>query len=143
MYSRRPADLDPGAVPLTPSSAEADGTSFPEHIPLSATDFHVLLVLGEEALYGYAIMKAVEAESGGAVAPEIGSLYRVLARLMGDGLVEEAPAPSDEEPHPGRPRKYYRLTRRGRVVARAEAARLRHVLGLAARRDLLPGEGGS
>lgn len=98
-------------------------------------------MLGEGALYGYAIMKAVEEESGGAVAPEIGSLYRVLARLMGEGLVEEAPSPADDEVHPGRARKYYRLTERGRAAARAEAARLRHVLGLAARRDLLPGEG--
>lgn len=86
-------------------------------------------------------MKAVQDESGGAVAPEIGSLYRVLARLMGDGLIEGTPPPADEESHPGRARKYYRLTERGREAARAEASRLRHVLGLAARRDLLPGEG--
>lgn len=112
-----------------------------EHTPLSATDFHVLLVLGDGALYGYAIMKAVEEESGGAVTPEIGSLYRVLARLMGEGLVEEAPSPDADEAHPGRARKYYRLTERGRAVARAEAQRLRNVLGIAARRDLLPGEG--
>ncbi|HIF21537.1 MAG TPA: hypothetical protein EYQ27_06405, partial [Gemmatimonadetes bacterium] len=38
--------------------------------PLSATDFHVLMVLAEEDLYGYAIMKAVERESAGAVSPE-------------------------------------------------------------------------
>lgn len=31
----------------------------------SATEFHVLLVLSRGALYGYAIMKAVEEESGG------------------------------------------------------------------------------
>ena len=44
---------------------------------LSATDFHVLLVLAERDLYGYALLQAVEAESGGAVSPDIGSLYRV------------------------------------------------------------------
>lgn len=99
-------------------------------------------MLGEGALYGYAIMKAVEVESGGAVTPEIGSLYRVLARLMGDGLIEEGAPPEEEEVHPGRARKYYRLTERGRVVARVEASRLRDVLGLAARRDLLAEEGG-
>ena len=37
----------------------------PTGTPLSATDFHVLLVLTEGDLYGYAIMKAVEAQSGG------------------------------------------------------------------------------
>ncbi|HZD05063.1 MAG TPA: PadR family transcriptional regulator, partial [Longimicrobiales bacterium] len=99
------------------------------HLPLSATDFHVLLVLWDGALYGYAIMKAVEEESGGAVVPEIGSLYRVLARLMGEGLVEEADAPDEPGPHPGRARKYYRLTGQGRSAARAEAARLKDVLG--------------
>lgn len=125
---------DPHADSMDPSRTDP-------RPPLSATDFHVLLVLWDRALYGYAIMKAVEAESGGAVVPEIGSLYRVLARLMGEGLVEEAEAPEEAGPHPGRARKYYRLTERGRAAARAEAARLRDVLGLATRRELLPGEG--
>jgi DNA-binding PadR family transcriptional regulator len=113
----------------------------PEHLlPLSATDFHVLLVLSRGALYGYAIMKAVEEESGGRLAPEIGSLYRVLARLMAEGLVEETDAAARaEETHPGRDRKYYRLTASGRAAARAEAARLREVLALARARKLLPG----
>lgn len=108
--------------------------------PLSALEFHVLLVLGEGALYGYAIMKAVEEESGGRIAPEIGSLYRVLSRLMTEGLLQETDAPRGApETHPGRERKYYRLTARGRAVARAEATRLREVLELARLRDLLPG----
>jgi PadR family transcriptional regulator PadR len=109
-------------------------------LPLSATEFHVLLVLTNGVLYGYAIMKAVEDESGGRISPEIGSLYRVLARLMGEGWVEETTAPAHgREAHPGRDRKYYRLTARGRAVARAEAARLREVVELARARDLLHG----
>lgn len=109
-------------------------------LPLSALDFHVLLVLERGALYGYAIMKAVEEESAGRIRPEIGSLYRVLARLMGQELVEEAPTPMRaRETHPGRDRKYYRLTAAGRAVARAEAVRLREVVELARSRDLLPG----
>lgn len=108
---------------------------------LSATDFHVLLALRAGASYGYAVMKAVEEESGGRVAPEIGSLYRVLGRLMGDGLVEETPPPDDLEPHPGRPRKYYRLTPAGVRALQAETVRLQEVMGLARARDLLPGEG--
>lgn len=113
-----------------------------EPSPLSPTDFHVLLVLSEGALYGYGIMKAVATESGGSVTPEIGSLYRVLARLMGAGLVEEAPRPEDAaDVHPGRARKYYRLTAHGESALRAEAGRLRRVLELARERSLLPGEG--
>ena len=111
-----------------------------DRLPLSATDFHVLLVLSRGALYGYAIMKAVEEESGGRISPEIGSLYRVLARLMAQGLVEETGAPArSEETHPGRDRKYYKLTASGRAAARAEAARLRELLALARARKLLPG----
>ena len=109
--------------------------------PLSATDFHVLLALREGASYGYAVMKAVEDESGGSLTPEIGSLYRVLGRLMGDGLVEECPPPEEPGPHPGRPRKYYRLTRDGVGALRSEVGRLRDVLDLARARDLVPGDG--
>ena len=113
------------------------------HAPLSATDFHVLLVLSEGDLYGYAIMKAVEAQSGGAVTPEIGSLYRVLSRLMSEGLVTETDGPAPEESHRGRPRKYYGLTRRGLESARAEAARLDALVDLARGQDLLPGPSGT
>src|SRR5262245_18587005 len=109
-------------------------------LPLGATEFHVLLALLDGARYGYAIMKAVEAESGGRISPEIGSLYRLLARLMSAGLVEETEAPRDAEPTPpGRDRRYYRLTTRGRAGATAEARRLHAVLDLAAARRLVSG----
>jgi DNA-binding PadR family transcriptional regulator len=111
----------------------------PPTTPLSATDFHVLLVLTEGDLYGYAIMKAVEAQSGGRVSPEIGSLYRVLARLMAIGMVTEVDGPSEGGTHRGRPRKYYAITPQGREAARAEAARLSELVELARGRDLLPG----
>lgn len=109
------------------------------HAPLGAVDFHVLLVLAEGDLYGYGIMKAVEDQSGGAVSPEIGSLYRVLARLMAAGLVVETDGPEGGEVHPGRPRKYYGITPAGRDLARAEASRLDALVELARGRDLLPG----
>lgn len=107
--------------------------------PLSAMDYHVLMVLTEEDLYGYAIMKAVEDESAGAVSPEVGSLYRILARLMSEGLVDEVDAP-DGSPteHRGRPRRYYGLTVQGRAALTAESLRLQGVLELARQRSLLP-----
>ena len=112
------------------------------HLPLSATDYHVLLVLAGRDLYGYGILKAVEEESGGAVAPETGSLYRVLARLIDTGMVAETGAPeSAPETSPGRPRKYYRITDRGREVLESESLRLRGALELARERDLLPEAG--
>lgn len=113
-------------------------------LPLSALDFHVLLVLAGKTLHGYAILKAVEAESGGAVTPEVGSLYRVLARMMAEGLVEETPAPaSAPRTHRGRSRRYYRLTREGRALLRAEARRLASAVEIARNRAILPEGTGS
>lgn len=112
---------------MTAPSVEPD-----RDLPLSATDFHVLLVLAERDLYGYAILKAVEEESGGTVSPGTGSLYRILARLIDAELVAESDAPErSPDAHPGRPRKYYRITGRGRGVLAAEARRLGAALELA------------
>lgn len=121
-----------------------DGRNLDEILPLSALDYHVLLVLAERDLYGYAIKKAVARESDGAVSPEIGSLYRVLARLLDSGMLTETEAPDEApETHRGRDRRYYALTRMGRRVLRAESARLRKVLELAAERELLAEPRGS
>jgi DNA-binding PadR family transcriptional regulator len=110
--------------------------------PLSATDFHVLMVLSEGPSYGYAIMKAVGAHSGGVVTPDIGSLYRVIARLTDAGWVDESEAPAGAKSGArGRPRRYYVLTAAGRVAAREEAWRLSRLLDLARDRDLLPDVG--
>jgi DNA-binding PadR family transcriptional regulator len=102
--------------------------------PLSNLEYHVLLALAGRALYGYAIKEAVTDESGGVLRPRAGSLYRVLARLMSRGFVDEVAARALAEPHPGLERKYYALTERGRAVLRAEALRQREAAKLAERR---------
>ena len=108
---------------------------------LSPTDFHVLLVLAAEDLYGYAILKAIAEESGGAVSPDIGSLYRVLGRLVSSDLVNEAAAPNEApDTHRGRPRRYYSLTDRGREALEADARRLESALEIA-RARLQPSSG--
>lgn len=110
-----------------------------ESTPLSARDWHVLMALSARDLHGYGVMKAVERDSRGKVSAEIGSLYRVLDRLLGDGLVEEVDAPDDApDDTRGRPRRYYGLTEAGRLAVRQEAARLRDAVDLARERDLLP-----
>jgi DNA-binding PadR family transcriptional regulator len=38
-------------------------------LPLSNLEYHVLLALAEDALYGYALKEAVVEESGGALTP--------------------------------------------------------------------------
>ncbi len=75
-------------------------------------------------------MKEVERESGGLVRLEIGSLYRLLARMAEGGLIEEA----DEDER----RRYYRISRQGHRVLKAEAERLAHLVELSRARKLLP-----
>lgn len=99
----------------------------------SPIEYHVLLALADGPLYGYAIKGRVEEDSDGALAPRAGSLYRIIARLMSAGWVEEAEV-TEREDHPGRDRKYYGLTPTGRVVVQDETDRLREVARLAARR---------
>lgn len=101
---------------------------------LNALEVHVLLALAEGPLYGYAVKEAVERESGGSLAPRAGSLYRVLARMMTWGLVEEADGVGGDEPHPGLERRYYALTPEGREALRGEADRMRTAAALAERR---------
>jgi DNA-binding PadR family transcriptional regulator len=97
---------------------------------LKPADFHILLVLADGPRHGYGIMKEVERESGGDVRLEIGSLYRLLGRLLDDGLLEDASG--DERRH------YYRLSRLGRRVLKAEAERLAELVELVRLRKLLP-----
>lgn len=106
---------------------------------ISTLEYHVLLAMAAGPLYGYAIKEAVEEESDGAVTPRAGSLYRVIARLMSWGLVREATAKGDVEPHPGRARKYYALTPEGREALGEEARRLKAAAALAERRLRMAG----
>ena len=107
-----------------------------DHEPegMTSLEYHVLLAMAGGPLYGYAIKSAVEEESGGALTPRAGSLYRVIARLMNRGWVEEAEPEGSVGPHPGRPRRYYGLTRDGRIVLADEASRLRASADLAEER---------
>lgn len=106
-------------------------------LPLAPADFQLLLVLLDGELHAYGITKAVERQRKGRVPLEIGSLYRMLSRLLEQGLVEERPAKPHDTGVAAR-RRYYRITPLGRRVAKAEAARLRDVLEVARAKDLLP-----
>lgn len=109
-------------------------------LPLAPVDLQLLLAVTDAPLHGYAMMKAVETESGGALRVELGSLYRILQRLERDGLVVEA-TPRREQPSPGRERRYYRITALGRSVVAAELERLKTLIEGPARR-IRPGEAG-
>jgi PadR family transcriptional regulator, regulatory protein PadR len=79
--------------------------------------FFVLTALADGPRHGYGIVGEVAELSGGRVKLKIGSLYGVLERLAGEGLIE----PDREEPHDGRLRRYYRLTGDGRRALADEA----------------------
>lgn len=112
-----------------------------ELLPLPSQDLQVLLGLLDEPRHAYGLATAVEDQTASGVRLEIGSLYRVLARLTAAGVIEDFDPPADAEGHEAR-RRYYRITAFGRSVAAAEAARLEVVVRLARRHGLLPARGG-
>jgi DNA-binding PadR family transcriptional regulator len=108
-------------------------------IPLKPSTFQVLLVLDDsESLHGYAIMQAVSTMTGGRETILPGTLYAALARMVDEGLVEES-EPRHDDASGGPARRYYRRTRFGRAVARAESERLRALLNVARTQKILGG----
>jgi DNA-binding PadR family transcriptional regulator len=114
--------------PLVPALTE---------LPLTPLTMAILLALAEGEKHGYALMKDVERQTGGMLAPGTGSLYAALDRLEGEGYIEESqmrPARDEDQR-----RKYFRITAEGRGLARAEAARMQQVVEMARARSLIPG----
>lgn len=81
--------------------------------------FFILTALVDGPRHGYGIVGAVADLSAGRVRLKVGTLYGVLDRLVGEGLVE----PDREEIQQGRLRRYYRLTQDGHRTLAAEAER--------------------
>ena len=108
------------------------------HLPLTPATFHVLMALAGGERHGYAIMKEVEAESGGDVRLGPGTLYGTLKRLLDAGLVDESGERGDESSDERR--RYYRITRLGMSVARAEARRLDGLVRAARQKKLITPE---
>ena len=94
-------------------------------LPRSAV--HILIALGDTERHGYAIMRSVEAATGGTVRLGPGTLYTTLARLEADGLIEESQARPDPAVDDQR-RRYWRLTPAGREVAVDEVRRLAEIV---------------
>ena len=104
-------------------------------IPLKPSVFSILMVLSESDSHGYGIKKEVESRSNNQVRLEPGTLYRVIGKLLDDGLIGEAggdPVENDDER-----RKYYTLLPLGRRVLVAETERLALLIDSARSRNLI------
>lgn len=78
----------------------------------------VLALLSDRPMYGYEMVKVVNARTRGAFEWREGTLYPALHRLEADGLVRS----SWQAAATGKDRKYYAITRRGRAeLARRSA----------------------
>ena len=107
--------------------------------PLTPAAFQVLLALAAGQAHGYAVMRFVEQVSDATVRLGPGTLYRTIARLLAEGLVEEVEGGDPAAPHDAR-RRYYRLTPLGHRAAQAEAALLQRLVAAATQAGLLPTE---
>ena len=103
-------------------------------LPLTAVAFEILLTLSDADSHGYHIMQDVDRRTSGAIVLHPGTLYRALARLLDESLIEELDARSAKD---DLRRRCYRLTKFGRAVLGAEAARLEQQVRQAKARRLL------
>ena len=106
-------------------------------LPLTPSVFHILVALSDGERHGYGIMRQIAEDTGGSLQLGPGTLYGCLQRMLAADLVEE----SDWRPDPrldDERRRYYRLSRFGARVVRAEAKRLATAVTAARARRLVP-----
>lgn len=90
--------------------------------PMKLQWFHILLALAEGDLHGYAIQRAVLDRTAGEMTLWPAMLYRSLATLAEEGLIQGTDEPADGDRDERR--RYYSLTPAGRERLRAEAERM-------------------
>jgi DNA-binding PadR family transcriptional regulator len=98
----------------------------PRHfLPLKPVDLELLLALADRDLHGYGLVQAISERTDGLLVLDPGNLYRVIKRLLADGLIAESDREADDA---GERRKYYRMTPLGGRVLATELDRLRHLV---------------
>jgi DNA-binding PadR family transcriptional regulator len=107
-------------------------------VALPEASFHILMALADEDRHGYAVIQEVAARTDGKLKLGAGTLYRSIQRMLEQGWlaeISERPAPDLDDER----RRYYRITKQGRAVARAEAKRLTELVKLARASGFAPG----
>ena len=92
-------------------------------LPLRPVEFHILLSLASGERHGYGIIQDIEAR-GESTVPDVGTMYRALARMSESGLIGAASVPAKDRDSSDERRNYYRITDKGLRAAKAEARRL-------------------
>src|ERR1039458_1105316 len=102
---------------------------------LRPPSYFTLAALIDGPLHGYAIMRRASELSDGAVRVSTGTLYSILDRALGEGLV----VAGDAYVVSGRERRDYSLTPTGRLVLQEESDRLPPAAGAGGGRRRGPG----
>jgi DNA-binding PadR family transcriptional regulator len=109
-----------------------DSNEVADFLPLSPVVFFVLFALADGEKHGYLIMQQVSVLSDGKLRMGPATLYTTIQRLVDQLLVEET------NKEAGGRRRYYRLTKLGQALLRAELDRQAAVLRLARSKKLIP-----
>jgi DNA-binding PadR family transcriptional regulator len=105
-------------------------------VPLRRVEFHILLSLAGGERHGYGIIQDIQARGETSV-PDVGTMYRALARMVDAGLIEAVERRTASDADDER-RNYYRITEPGRRVATEEARQLGALMRAARIGGLLP-----
>jgi DNA-binding PadR family transcriptional regulator len=88
------------------------------------------MALASGDMHGYAIIQDISARTDDKLRMGAATLYRSLQRMLEQGLIVETgtrPAPEVDDER----RRYYRITKFGEAVARAETRRIKDLVRMA------------
>jgi DNA-binding PadR family transcriptional regulator len=116
---------------------QVSATAFIDLLPLTPAVLHILLAVADEDRHGYAIMQEVARLTDGAIRMGPGTLYGTVKRMLAADLLEETDERLDPDLDDER-RRYYRPTKLGRRVLKAEITRITALVSAARAKKVTP-----
>ena len=101
--------------------------------PLTSSSFYILLALADEQRHGLGIAAEVESRTDREIQMGPGTLYNAVKKLLEQKFIADVASRRDDDPR----RRYYRITRAGRLALEAEARKLDRVLQAAREKEVL------